>query len=151
MCFQTGSIQDTSLSREYGSRDRAWVQPFCCWRYFSWKSLRSINLYIAQVLGGIFQLFKHHLNNNKWRVIMKLVQQSIYSGSTGFNLGFLSSFPYLIHGPRVFTIQNGSVNQLSTLRQIQTNTFVRRIPLTSLRWGLSARNCHWSNFRRVHP
>lgn len=109
-------------TREYGSRDRAWVQPFCCWRYFSWKSLRSINLYIAQVLGGIFQLFKHHLNNNKWRVIMKLVQQSIYSGSTGFNLGFLSSFPYLIHGPRVFTIQNGSVNQLSTLRQIQTNS-----------------------------
>lgn len=53
---------------------------------------------------------------------MKLVQQSIYSGSTGFNLGFLSSFPYLIHGPRVFTIQNGSVNQLSTLRQIQTNS-----------------------------
>lgn len=113
---------DTSLSGEYGGQDRAWVQPFCCWKYFSWKSLRSTDLYIAQVLRGIFQLFKHHLNNNKWRFIMKLVQQSIYSGSTGFNLGILSSFPFLIHGPIVFTIQNGSVNQLSTPRQIQTNS-----------------------------
>lgn len=38
--------------------------------------------------------------------------------STGFSLDFASSLSFLIHGPRVFTIQNGSVNELGTQRQI---------------------------------
>lgn len=127
-----GSFHDPLTSRECGARDRVCGSALLLLVILQLTILRSIDLYIAQALGRILQLW-HNLSNNKWRFIQRVLQSN-YSGSTGFSLGSISSFWFSFTAPEFSQFRGLCKSVKSTETNLGKLTLVRRIPLRFPRW-----------------